>query len=420
MADESAPKPGHFLPGGAGDAAKSGAADPGPANPESPKPGHFLPGGAGVAPAPERKPTVPAESTPLTAPTPRIGSSANAPAGPPQLSGSRLGPPPPGDPAAAAFKARFSPDPVPFVPRKRSKGLIAAIVVGALLVVGGGVAAAAKLLSSYDDIVANPLGPPSLKSTESPTDDPATADPTSEPIPDSVVEKENKLYAVGKLAGGCKEPGYRPTSKESVRSYYQVLLTCMNKAWEPVVKKAGYSFHPPKLIIFDDGQETACGVQKKVSSYCDADGGSVAMPWQSIVDDYPKNKPLGRIDLADNLGYVYGVHVQKLTGIFDAASNLSDAAPNEAYRLEHDRRQALQAGCLSAVFLGADKAAFPIQGDLLKWWQWRTKHNGDELSDDKVRDHGSNKSVELWTGRGFSTGDPGSCNTFAAAVNKVS
>jgi predicted metalloprotease len=380
---------------------------------EAPKPGHFLPGGAGVSET--RKPVVPGDSTPLTAPTPRL--SGPAPAGPPQLSGSRLGPPPPGDPAAAAFKARYQPEPIPFIPRKRSKALVAAIVAGVVLVVGAGVAGAMTLLSKYDDFVANPIGTtPSL-----PGNDPTTEEPTGTPTPDPVVEKENKLYATGKLASGnCKEPGFRPTSKENVRSYYEVLLKCLNKSWQPVVEKAGFEFHEPQLIIFDDGEETACGVQEEVSSYCDADDGSVAMPWQDLVDSYGKNKALARIDEQDSLGFVYAVHIQKLTGIFDAADNLSDTAPNDAARLEHRRRQALQATCLASVFLGAEKAAFPIQGELLKQWQWRARTDGDESTKDKVRDHGSRKSTELWRTRGFTTADPGSCNTFVAAADKVS
>ena len=142
MADKPAPKPGHFLPGGAGtDDSTNGGSTPG--------------------------------SAPLTAPTPRLG--AGTPAGPPQLSGSRLesrrsaqlsgtrfGPPPPDDPAAAAYRAVYHPDPIPFVPKKQSKALIAGIVVLALVLVGGGVAVGAKLLSSYDDFVSTPLVSPDL------------------------------------------------------------------------------------------------------------------------------------------------------------------------------------------------------------------------------------------------------------------
>ena len=394
MAEESGPKPGHFLPK------------------DDDQPGD-LPtyGRPGVT-------AYGAPSEPLAAPTPRLGRNADTTDGPPILSGSRLGPPPPGDRAAAAFKARYQPEPIPFQPKKKSKALIAAIVVGALVILGGGVFVASKLLSSYDDFVANPLGTPSVKQ---PGFTPSDQQPAGKPTDDLAVLQKNALYSTGVLAPvKCKEPAFRPTSKENVRSYYQALTACMDKFWGPVVTKSGHEFHPPKVIIFDDGQETACGVQKKVSSYCDADGGSVAMPWEDLEDDYGNNRSLARIDMADALGYVYGVHVQNLTGILESSSNKRSELATEALRQEQTRRSALQATCLSAAFMGAEKATFPVTGDLLAQWKWRSKHSGDESDPGKVRDHGSQKSVELWMNRGFGVPNPGSCNTFLAAAAKVS
>jgi predicted metalloprotease len=388
----------------------------------APKPGHFLPGGAGDAPAEaggktEPVDSVPSKAEPLAAPTPRLG--ATAPPGPPQLSGSRLGPPPPGDLASAAFRARYSPEPIPFVPRKRSKLLIAGIVAAALVVVGGGVTVAAKVLSSYDELVQNPLSAPSLR-TPKPGGGPAPDEPTATPTPDLVVQQKNKLYSTGKLAPSkCKEPPYRPTSKENVKAYYQTLLVCLNKAWEPNVRKAGYEFHPPKLVIFDEGDETACGPTDQAAQYCDADDGSVQMPWQDAVKDYRMNKAQTRVNMANGLAYVYGHHVQNLTGIWQAWTNRRDEAPNEAAKLLENRRSALQAACFSSVYLGADKASFPLQGQLLEAWRYASRHSGDEDSKDKVHDHGSRKSVELWMQRGFTGTDPASCNTFAATADKV-
>jgi uncharacterized protein len=394
MADRPAPKPGHFLPGGEGTNDSAG--------------GGSTPG-----------------SGPLAAPTPRLGGPASA--GPPQLSGSRLesrrsvelsgtrfGPPPPGDPAAAAFRAVYAPEPLPYVPKQRSKGLIALIVVAALLVVGGGVAIAAKVFTSYDDFVANPLGTPTFHPTGVPK-------PSAEPTPDLVVQKENPFYGTGPLATvKCQEPAYRPTSKENVRSYYQALIACMDKAWGPLVSEAGFEFRSPRLIVFDEGEETACGVQKDVSSYCDdEEGGSVTMPWQELTEEYPEHKANIRVDMAQSLGFVYGVHLQNLTGIFDATDSLRDTEPTEAARLELDRRQALQANCLSAAFFGAAKASFPLRGELLTQWNWLINHSGDEHAKDKVRDHGSAKSLALWMNQGFASTDPGTCNTFVAASAKV-
>lgn len=390
----------------------------------APKPGHFLPGGEGhstQAPGEAQR-----GSTPLAAPTPRL--SGDAPDAAPvlrgsrieskrtTLTGSRLGPPPPDDPAAAAYQAVFHPDPIPFVPKKRSKAMVAAIVVVALLVTGGGIALATKLLTSYDDLVANPMGTPSVRSS----DDPVV--PAGKPKPDAEVVKQNPFYSAGKLpAVKCQEPAYRPTSKENVYSYYQALIACMDKAWKPIVTKAGFEFRSPRLIVFDEGDETACGFQKDVSSYCQDDqGGSVTMPWQDLMDEYPKNKALARVQMAESMGFVYGAHLQNLVGIFEASGNLRDTAANKAGQLEQDRRAALQASCFSAAFFGAAKASFPLRGELLRQWNLLIQHGGDEHAEDKVRDHGSGKNLALWMNQGFASTNPGTCNTFVASSAKVS
>jgi uncharacterized protein len=399
-----------------------------------PKPGHFLPGGDGDQPTAEtRKPdseTGKADSAaPLAAPTPRLGGAAEPVQ--PQLSGSRIdsrrttlsgtrfGPPPADDRAAAAYREVFHPEPIPFVPKKRSKGLIALMVAAALLFVGGGVTFVVKVLPKVNDYSVSPMGTPSAKPSDGA---PTTTDPVGKGTPDADIVGKNAIYTAGKLpVVKCQEPAFRPTSKENVRSYYQALTACMDKAWEPIVTKAGFTFRSPRLIIFDDGEETACGVQQELALYCqDDEGGSVTMPWQKIVENYPKHKAATRVEMAQTFSFVYGVHVQNLTGMADAADNLADTAANKTAELEVHRRSALQASCFGAVFFGAARASFPLRGELLTQWNELVRRSGDEKSKDKARDHGSGKSVALWMNQGFATTNPGACNTFVAASAKVS
>ncbi|HEY3563241.1 MAG TPA: neutral zinc metallopeptidase [Kribbella sp.] len=394
-----------------------------------PEPGHFLPGGVGdqtAGDSPKRD-----GSAPLAAPTPRLSGDAQ-PAHPQlrgsridsrrtTLSGSRLGPPPADDRAAAAYREVFHPEPIPFVPKKRSKGLIALVVVAALLLVGGGATFAVKVLPSFDGFVATPNGTPSAKSSDKPGAGAAT-DPVAKGTPDADIVAKNAIYAAGKLpVEKCAEPAFRPTSKENVRSYYEALTKCMDKAWEPIVTKAGFEFRSPRLIVFDDGEETACGVQTGLALYCQDDqGGSVTMPWQKTVEDYPRHKAEIRAQMAQSFGFVYGVHLQNLTGMADATDNLADSAANKTAELEQKRRASLQAYCFGAVFFGAAKASFPLRNELLRQWNELIKRSGDEHSKDKVRDHGSSKSLAAWMNQGFATTDPGSCNTFVAPSAKVS
>ncbi|MFI5696337.1 neutral zinc metallopeptidase [Kribbella sp. NPDC051586] len=407
MADKPAPKPGHFLPGGEGE---QGATD---------------------AQRPIAAPTVPTTplggSAPLAAPTPRLGGEA--PATPPQLqgtridsrrttlSGSRLGPPPADDRAAAAYREVFHPQPIPFEPKKRSKGLIALVVIAALLVVGGGVTFAVKVIGSGDFSV-NPMVTPSVK----PTSGSSTREPIGKGTPDADIVGKNAIYAAGTMpVVKCQEPAFRPTSMENVRSYYQAVIACMDKAWKPIVTKAGFEFHSPRLIIYAEGDETACGVQKDLALYCqDEEGGSATMPWQEIVEAYPRNKAQVRAAMAQAIAFVYGVHVQNLTGMAEASDNLADTAANKAGEQEQKRRATLQAYCFGGVFFGAARASFPLRGELLAQWNQLIQRGGDDVRKDKAREHGTSKSLALWINQGLATTNPGSCNTFVAASAKVS
>lgn len=294
------------------------------------------------------------------------------------------------------------------MPKKRSKLLIAALLIGAVIL--GGVVT--EVVKPSGSAVGKPLVAPPAAHTPS-------VRPTAKPRDDLAVLQKNALYATGPLASvKCKEPAFRSTSNTAIRLYYQALLVCMNKFWQPAVRKTGHEFHPPKLILFENGDQTACGMLIDVAAYCDAGGGSVALPWKHLKEDYGENPVLARLDMVDVLGTVYAVHVQRLTGIFNASVHLKAETADVELRLEQSRQAALQASCLSAAFLGANKASFSVTGERLTWWKWRIKHNLDESNPLEARTHGSPKSVELWMNRGFAHPNPASCNTYTASAAK--
>src|SRR5262249_46690779 len=103
-----------------------------------------------------------------------------------------------------------------------------------------------------------------------------------------------------------------------------------------------------------------------------------------------------------------------------AADSREGWAKTKAEKLEWSRRTELQADCLAAAFLGANKKSLGLSGRKLDLWEWETQHSGDEYNPKKVRDHGSRKSQWLWSGPAFKSTSPASCNTFTAPAAKVS
>lgn len=377
----------------------------------APKPGHYLPGGAGDGTADEPRRTVqppePDRSVPLGPVTP-TGHAQQQAYGLADPNAGRHSPPPP----------------PPYARRRMARPALAALIAAALVATAGGVIGVAQLMKPYGGLVDRPLTQPTLPPSQTaPQNAPdATVTVTATPTPDTVVVKQNDFYKTGRLTPSkCDEPSYRPSTQTGVTKYVKTMLPCLNKSWAPTVRKTGHQFRAPKIVLFKGrNQSTPCSGPVSDAFYCGTNE-TIYLSWSNQVEQYAESDHTwSRIDLAATVAHEYGHHIQQLVGILDASQSLEDSASSDAARLLQSRRVELQAECLSAVYLGADSDWFPVEGRVYDKWLWRAKHHGDEYSEDNVRDHGSRKSTATWSVRGFSTPDPKSCNTFTAAATAVS
>lgn len=380
-----------------------------------PKPGHFLPGGAGETESQPRPPSqrltlgkaMPVESRPVAGGSGPVGwQSARVPRG-----GS--------DPSAEVASV----PPVAGDGRRRLiKPVIAAVCALTLLVIGGGLAAALKLADSSNSLGDGPAArqsPGAVKKAPAPVAKP-TVTVTAKPVPDAVRVKNNKLYTVGRLASAnCREPSVKLSSKAAVLKYYQAVLPCLNRTWAPLVRKAGYEFRAPKLVLFDKKVPSACTGQTEVAFYCGSDE-TITMQWRKDLKNYQADRLSARIYMLDTIAHEYAHHVQLLTHIMISSDSREGWATTKSAQLEERRRLELQASCLAASFLGANKSSLRLTGYRLDVWRYQARNSGDEQNPKKVRDHGSRKSNWYWTGPALISADPKSCNTFAAPAAKVS
>jgi hypothetical protein len=425
MADEEAPKPGHFLPGGAGEA--TGDAGTPPARPVS-RPQLSLGKAQPVQNQldPSLKKAVPPRTAydknqygappaaPLTGAPVVPLQGARQPGGAP-----RVGWNSPSTRAAPQFAAghtEIKPS------RRMSKPAIAGLGVLLLALLAGGGIASLKLADSYDSSVQNPLARPSVQKSEAPLPAPPqpTVTVTATPVPDEVRVKQNKIYSVGKVPSvRCTEPTIKPNSQSAILRYYQALLPCLNNAWAPLVRKAGYPFRPPQLTLVSKQTASTCTGETSIAYYC-PDDESINMDWQDDLKNYKKN-PLGaRTWMMNTLVHEYGHHVQFLTNIGISSDSREGWAKTEAAKLEETRRLELQATCFGAAFLGANKATLGFKGLKYDSWQYEIQHSGDEYNPKKIRDHGSRKNQWAWAGPAFRSASPASCNTYTAPSARVS
>jgi len=229
---------------------------------------------------------------------------------------------------------------------------------------------------------------------------------------------QNPLYKVGRIpASRCKEPTTRPTSVVKVKAYYTEFVSCLNKAWAPVIRKAGFEFQAPKLQVSSGplADKAFCDIRSS-AVYCN---GTIYMHADFDLKNQRIHDPLWtRTTMAFLIAHEYGHHVQAMTGILGASATREDYINGVDEHLAESRRRELQASCLSGVYLGADKQFFPASGSWLQKWKYTVRNRGDEWN--PQRDHGNKTNHGRWSQAGFDTADPASCNTFTAKPATVS
>jgi hypothetical protein len=210
-----------------------------------------------------------------------------------------------------------------------------------------------------------------------------------------------------------------------VQRYYANLVGCLNRAWVTPVRRAQDTFAAPRVVFWSGTVQSPCAGGSSVSFYC-ASSRTLYLKYEDDIKLWTRsadtaNRAFARMWATYTAGHEFGHHVQQLTGILPAAAQLEYDAPNREARLELSRRIELQASCLGAVFMGANRLPYGITGlDLTVYRRYVEAQTGDENNRGGPRDHGSRSSHQYWTGRGFNTLNSANCNTFTASASKVS
>ena len=217
----------------------------------------------------------------------------------------------------------------------------------------------------------------------------------------------NPIYRVGKLPSPrCAEPQVEPTSLTNVRTYYTQFVACLNAAWAPAIRTAGFTFTPPKLVVvLGQSPSSPCNVADEQAYYC---GGTIYI--DAEYDIATEDRAVRRAWMAFLIAHEYGHHVQALTGILIAHYRRGRTLNGVDVQLQEDRRVELQADCFSGAYLGADRATIPIDDEWLEAWT-------DLYStiSDPAHDHGNGEHRRHWSLAGFTAAGPGACDTYTAA-----
>ena len=249
-----------------------------------------------------------------------------------------------------------------------------------------------------------------------------TSTPTTNPGPtDSDLVLKNRLYKAGVMASvHCKESRARQSTVAGAKANYKNLLGCLNKAWAPIVTRAGGRFRAPHLIVFSGSVSSPCGTHEDSGPpFMCGDNDTIYMNLTEDIGNYNRypqsyQKIWARMWMLHQIAHEYGHHVQYNMGILQAYARIRYERPNYDMELQDSRRLELQASCFSDIFIGSNRNSYPVTGQAQFQWRWLIGHVTDLNND-----HGDANNHQYWALRGYNARDPRVCNTWAASAAKV-
>jgi predicted metalloprotease len=215
-----------------------------------------------------------------------------------------------------------------------------------------------------------------------------------------------------------------PAGDEPLRDFVSVILADTEDTWAELFRQMGRQYQPPHLVLFSGAIKSACGFAEAAVGpfYCPGDR-KVYIDLSFYRDLRDKIGAPGDFAQAYVIAHEVGHHVQNLLGI---AGRIQEAQGKRS-RTDANALQVkmeLQADCLAGVWANNAQRSRQIleSGDIEEGLNAAAAIGDDRLQRQaqgrvvpESFTHGSSAQRVRWFKRGIETGDPGQCDTFAAA-----
>jgi len=307
------------------------------------------------------------------------------------------------------------PDGVGEPPPPRPRGIgypVVALVLAAALAVLTGISAA----GASRTVPGTALPVPTRSATSTTT--PPAPTSTTPPIHRIYLLADHPLLAAGVTlpAVDCALPRFRRDTA-SLRAYYQALVDCMNRAWQPVLAAGMLPYSAPELNVDEHPGQTGCGNPDKdadlgdfTALYCPADH-TLYLPVDRLKD---VDRGIASSHVAV-VAHEYGHHIQELSGLlWAAAEEIGKAGDGSPQANELIRRSELQANCFAGLFLAAAAGRGAITRNLAD--QAVAEFRNGALPET----HGSATHQAAWARKGYQQRTTAACNTWAAPPSELS
>jgi predicted metalloprotease len=214
-----------------------------------------------------------------------------------------------------------------------------------------------------------------------------------------------------------------PPAGDQLGTFASRVLGSTEDAWSAVFREGGSGYREPRLVLFSDAVQSACGFTSAAVGpfYCPRDQ-KVYLDLAFFDELSRRFGAPGDFAQAYVIAHEVGHHVQNLLGIADQVTEAQQSAGSEAEANRYSVALELQADCLAGVWANRanrmkdEKLIEP--GDVEEGLQAAAAIGDDRmqsLSQGYVQPeswtHGSSAQRVEWLRRGIRSGDPNACKT---------
>jgi uncharacterized protein len=203
--------------------------------------------------------------------------------------------------------------------------------------------------------------------------------------------------------------------------FVKAVLGTTETYWDQVFTEAGQTYDPPRLVLFTGSTSSSCGGASSLHGphYCPVDS-TIYIDLDFFTELQSRFGAQGG-DFAEAyvIAHEVGHHVQNLLGISDQVRNAQQGNPSQSNSLSVSLE--LQADC----FAGNWGFSIFQRGNVLEAGDVQEGIDAAAaVGDDRIQakatgrvnpeswTHGSSQQRVEWFNTGYSTGDPGACDTF--------
>ncbi len=201
------------------------------------------------------------------------------------------------------------------------------------------------------------------------------------------------------------------------------VVNSVQKFWNGVFERSNKSYQYVDTVLFTDAIDTGCGqaTSQVGPFYCPGDKHVyIDLGFFQDVKDQLGVQPTPFVE-AYVIAHEYGHHVQDQLGVLDDIRGDTQGPESKGVRSE------LQADCYAGVW-----AAHAVETGLIEQLTQADINQGLDaaaaIGDDRIQErtqgqvnpetwtHGSSEQRRRWFSRGYETGKPAECNTFAGSI----